>query len=215
MAKRKTAAVAGSTQVITIAPPNIQLITVEIKGESPLLQHAFSKKGPLMQKMAEGDTSKKAKRKPRDFDADFEDAKHVSSEGWTGVPASAIRNACIDVCRVAGYQMTKAKMSIFVVADGFDRRDGMPLIRLHASKPERSEMAARNANGSIDIRVRPLWRDWVLRPRIRFDADQFTLSDVMNLLERAGMQCGIGEGRHYSKESNGMGFGEFRVKRAA
>jgi len=49
--------------------------------------------------------------------------------------------------------------------------------------------------------------------RIRFDQDTFSLQDVVNLLSRAGMQVGIGEGRPASKKSKcGMGWGMFRVK---
>jgi hypothetical protein len=44
-----------------------------------------------------------------------------------------------------------------------------------------------------------------------YDADQFTLEDVSNLLARAGMQVGIGEGRPDSKMSAGMGWGTFRI----
>ncbi|HVL14162.1 MAG TPA: hypothetical protein VM529_16445 [Gemmata sp.] len=199
---------------ITISPPKFRVVEFVLEGTSPLMQARFSGKAmqAMMAKMAAGSTSKKGgQRAARDFDADFREAQHFSTDGWVGVPASAIRNACIDVCRMTGFKMTHAKMSIFVEADGNDRVDGMPLIRLHAADPERTEMPARNATGVIDIRVRPLWRQWTLKPRIRFDEDQFRLEDVANLLARAGMQIGIGEGRAFSKESNGLGFGFFRV----
>jgi hypothetical protein len=47
---------------------------------------------------------------------------------------------------------------------------------------------------------------------VRFDADQFKASDVVNLLQRAGAQVGIGEGRPFSKSSNGLGYGTFDVE---
>jgi hypothetical protein len=75
-------------------------------------------------------------------------------------------------------------------------------------------MATRNATGVADIRVRPMWRKWALNVVLRFDADQFTTSDVVNLLSRAGEQVGIGEGRPFSKSSNGLGFGTFTVETA-
>ena len=107
--------------------------------------------------------------------------------------------------------MTHAKMSVFVAADGFDEIDGVPLVRLVAGKPERVDMATRNATGVADIRVRPMWRKWGAELRLRYDADQFTASDVVNLLSRAGEQVGVGEGRPFSKSSNGLGYGTFRV----
>jgi len=92
--------------------------------------------------------------------------------------------------------------------------DGTPLIKLDAAEPEQMEMTTRNATGVADIRVRPMWREWRLPVVIRYDADQFTASDVANLLSRAGQQVGIGEGRPFSKSSNGLGFGTFQIAEA-
>jgi len=38
------------------------------------------------------------------------------------------------------------------------------------------------------------------------------MDDVSNLLARVGIQCGIGEGRHNSRDSTGIGFGTFKIK---
>lgn len=203
------------TESIAISPPNFQEFHCTISGTAPLLQARFSAKSmqAMMEKMEAGSTAKKGnKRKARDFDDDFEQAMHKSTDGWVGVPAAALRNACIDVCRMVGFKMTHAKMSIFFLSDGYDLVDGQPLIKLDAGTPERTEMATRNATGVADIRVRPMWREWNLHVRIRYDADQFTPSDIANLLLRAGEQVGIGEGRPYSKSSNGMGYGTFVIQ---
>ena len=73
-------------------------------------------------------------------------------------------------------------------------------------------MAVRNATGGPDIRVRPIWREWSADVRVRYDADQFTLNDVTNLMDRVGMQVGIGEGRPDSRQSAGLGWGTFRLE---
>lgn len=198
---------------VAIKPINFQVLQFTITGTAPLMQARFSKKAEMMEKMEAGSTDKSKKtRKPRDFEADFKAAMHVSTEGWVGHPASAFRNACIDVCRMVGFKMVHAKMSIFIIADGLDALDGQPLVRMDAGAPERSEMATRNANGSTDVRARPLWRKWSIKLKVEYDADQFTASDVANLLERAGRQVGVGEGRPFSKMSNGLGFGTFTIK---
>jgi len=211
----KTKATKSVSTLIKISPPNFKHLKFTLEGTAPLMQNRFSGKAMrmMMDKMAAGSTSKKGgKREARDFEADFEGAKHISTEGWVGVPASAIRTACIDVCRMVGFKMTLAKMSIFVVADGIDKIDGQPLVKLiYKGEPEKTEMPVRNQTGVADIRVRPMWRTWKLNITVRFDADQFTAEDVANLIARAGEQCGIGEGRPYSKESNGLGYGTFRI----
>ena len=205
---------AKKNEVVTITPPNFQRIKLVLEGTAPLMQARFSAKAmqAMMAKHAAGSTAKKGgKKEPRDFDDDFKQAMHVSTDGWIGVPAAAIRNACIDVCRMVGFKMTHARMSIFCEADGNDKVDGAPLVKLNAPEPERVDMATRNATGVADIRVRPMWRKWKLPVVLRFDADQFTANDVVNLISRAGEQVGIGEGRPFSKSSNGLGYGTFRV----
>lgn len=202
-------------EAVTITPPNFSTAELTIIGTAPYVQARFSAKAmqAMRAKQAAGSTANsRRERKARDFEADFRDAQHVSTEGWVGIPAAALRNAAIDVCRMAGFKMTLAKMSIFVEADGYDQVDGAPLVKLIAGTPECTEMPVRNATGVADIRVRPMWREWSAKVRVRFDADQFTLKDVVNLIARAGMQVGIGEGRPFSKESNGLGYGLFRIE---
>lgn len=203
---------------ITISPPNLQTLELRIVGQAPYMQAKFAEKAKqaMMAKQAAGSVAKKGtRREARDFHADFVAAQHRSTDGWAGIPASALRNACIDACRMVGFQMTRAKMSVFVQPDGFDAGDGTPLVRLVADEPEQTEMATRNATGVVDIRVRPMWRVWSAVVRLTFDADQFTAADVTNLLARAGLQVGIGEGRPFSKQSAGLGFGLFTVEGTA
>jgi hypothetical protein len=199
---------------ITISPPAFRTLTLTLKGVAPYMQARFSEKAlqKMRDKMEQGQNAKKGQaREARDFDADFRGAMHLAEEGWHGIPASAFRNAAIDACRMVGYQMTRARMSIFILADGLDKIDGTPLVRLLGPEPEKTEMAVRNATGVVDIRVRPMWREWGVKLRVQFDSDQFNASDVVNLLARAGLQVGVGEGRPFSKSSNGLGMGLFEV----
>lgn len=201
------------TQSVTIKPANIQTAEFNIKGTAPYVQARFSGKAmqAMMTKMAAGSTASKSRAKPaRDFDDDYRQAMHISTEGWYGIPAGAFRQAMISACRLVGFKMTLAKLSVFVHADGFDKIDGIPLIRLEGT-PERTDMAVRNATGVADIRVRPMWREWSAKVRVKYDADQFTLQDVTNLMQRVGMQVGIGEGRPDSRESAGLGWGTFEL----
>jgi hypothetical protein len=165
----------------------------------------------MMAKHAAGSqANKKRAKEARDFDADFEAAKHISTEGWCGIPASAFRNAMISACRLVGFKMTLAKLSLFTEADGFDKVDLVPLIRI-TGDAEKHIMHARNATGVCDIRVRAKFWPWSADVRISYDADQFTATDVANLLQRVGQQVGIGEGRNDSKMSAGMGWGSFTL----
>ena len=164
-----------------------------------------------------GPTSKtRTKRDAKDFRRCYEDAIHYADDGWIGIPANGLRAAMVSACRVAGFQMTKAKLAVFVLQDGFDATDQTPLIRISKGEPEYREDYVRNETGVVDLRPRPMFRPtWEAVVRIRYDADIFTAEDVANLLYRVGRQVGIGEGRPDSKKSCGMGWGTFTIKEAA
>jgi len=202
--------------VAVINAANIVRTTLKIKGTAPLVQNKFSHKArqKMMADMATPKSAKKAKteRPPRDYNDDFMQARHLSVEGWDGIACPAFRAAMIDACRTVGLVMTKAKMSVFVIPDGFDKADGTPLVRILAEQPERAESLVRNDNGSADIRIRPMWREWGANVTLEFDADMITPDSVVNLLDRAGRQVGVGEGRPFSKNSVGQGWGTFTVE---
>ena len=202
------------SQTVTITAPRIVTAEFKIIGTAPFVQARFSAKSKqaMMSKMEQGSTAKGKKiRDARDFDQDSQDAMHIGTDGKAGVPAGASRNAMISACRLVGFTMTMAKLSIFIDADSFDLVDGVPLVHLHGDW-ERLDMHTRNSTGVVDIRVRPMWRKWHINLRVKYDADQFTLTDVSNLLMRAGVQVGIGEGRPNSKSSTGLGFGTFEIE---
>ena len=208
-----TAKKEGTVAIVTIKRANIQSAEFRISGTAPLVQARFSEKAKqaMMAKMALGSAANKSRAKPaRDFDEDMQNAMHISEDGWQGIPAGAFRNAMISACRLVGFKMTLAKLSIFIVADGIDKVDGIPLVRFEGT-PERHEMAARVGIDGTDIRIRPMWRKWSAKVLVRYDADQFTASDVANLMERVGMQVGIGEGRPDSRSSAGLGWGTFEL----
>jgi hypothetical protein len=212
MATKKAASKAES---LTIAPPNFQTASFLIRGTVPYVQNKFSSKARDTIKATQeaGSTAKKGKkREPKDFQAAYEGAMHRSAEGWCGVPAPAFRSAMISACRVVGFQMTKAKLSVFAEADGIDPEDGTPLVKISKGEPRYVEHPVRPESGGMDIRPRPMWdAGWEAVVRVRFDLDQFTLQDVANLMMRAGMQVGVGEGRPDSRKSAGMGWGMFEL----
>lgn len=205
---------------LTIAPLRQAIMTIPIVGVSPLKVLRFSqKKRNLMATTQEaGEQSKtKRKREPKDFKAEYEDAKYrctVTEKGkeltWLGLNANGVRNGCIETCRMAGFVMTRAKMSVFCVEDGLDNIDATPLCRIYG-EPEMVVDPVRNANGSPDLRPRVMFRRWKMTLRIRFDEDQFSASDIINLMIRVGQQNGLGEGRPNGTQGCGTGNGIFTV----
>lgn len=207
---------AGSKeQGLVIAPPNFAVVAFGIVGQAPYVQNKFSAKALEMmrRKQEAGSTSKKGtKREAKDFDECYHQAMHKMPDGGVGIPAPAFRNAMVSACKAAGFKMTLAKLSVFVEPDGFDADDGTPLVKITKGAPHYTELLVKNETGVADVRPRPMWdAGWEATVRVRFDADQFTTEDVANLLLRAGMQVGVGEGRPDSRKSCGMGWGLFAL----
>lgn len=199
---------------VTITAPDIRTAVFKIKGLSPYVQNKFPAKAREQIKATQeaGSQAKsKRARAAKDFDEVYRGAQHIAEEGWHGIPAPAFRNAMIDACRLVGFKMTIAKCSLMIQADGFDVDDGTPLVKIDG-KPERHESYVRNETGVVDLRHRPMWRRWTCDLKVQFDAGQFSATDVTNLLLRAGMQVGVGEGRPFSKKSAGQGWGCFTIE---
>lgn len=198
---------------VTIKAPNFQTALFKIVGTAPLVMNKFSAEAKEMMraKQAAGGQAKKGKaREAKDFDACYEGAFHRSREGWPGMPCGALRAALISACRLVGFKMTLAKLALFIEADGYEKDEGTPLIRIEG-EPHKAEHFVKNETGVADIRVRPMFDDWSAEVRVRYDADLFTAGDVANLLLRAGLQVGWGAGRPDSSASAGMGWGTFKI----
>lgn len=202
---------------VTIAPLRFGELTLKLVGTSPLVQNRFSAKAKLkIQKTQEGGKSSGSKRnrEARNFEEDWKNAMYRLPDKSYAIHAGAFRMAAISACRLADFKMTLAKLSIFIEPDGYDSEDNTPLVKING-EPEpwdKCILPVRNQTGVIDLRCRPMWKEWNANLRIRWDLDQFKTTDIVNLFNRAGQQSGVGEGRANSKDSAGMGWGFFRVE---
>lgn len=201
-------------ETLSIKPPNFQEAQFKLIGTAPLVIHRFSAKvkAEMKRKMETGKAASSRKtREPKSTDELYNEARYISTAGWDGLHAASFRNAMISACRLVGFKMTLAKMSVFVLADGQDALEPqIPLVRI-IGKPTKQEDMARVQTGQPYVTVRAAYHNWKCTLRIRWDADQFTLKDIANLLTRVGVQVGVGEGRPDSKNSCGMGWGTFAL----
>ena len=206
-------------QEVTIAAPNFRVLEVVLVGTAPYVSNAFS--GEAETQMAEaqqqGEKAKtgRAKKPPKDFEAGYRGSLHEAEVGGRyGIPTMAFKQSLVRACSVAGIEMTKAKMCVFVLADGCGK-DGEQLVYFTKGKPAMFKAHVRNANGSPDIRARAKFDEgWECRLRVRYDADLFSAENVANLINRAGISVGVGAGRPFSSMSCGMGWGTFEIKDA-
>lgn len=120
--------------VVNIRPPNFRSACFKIIGLAPLVIHRFSAKtkAQMKEKMETGKAASSRKnREPKNTDDTYNESRYISKKGWDGFHAAAIRNAMISACRLVGFKMTLAKLSLFVEADGWDEKEPqIPLVRM-------------------------------------------------------------------------------------
>lgn len=216
----KPAALPAGDQPVqaNIAAPRFGVLAFHVRGTAPLVIHRFSAKTKqqMKTKMETGKSAgSKKNREAKSTDDLYEEARYRHEDGWDGFNAASVRAAMISACRLVGFKMTLAKMAVFVIADGVDALEPqIPLIRIHGT-PVKQEDMARVETGQPYVTVRAAYHNWKATIRIKFDMDQFSAQDVTNLMQRVGLQVGIGEGRPDSKNSAGMGWGTFEIEGAA
>ena len=103
----------------------------------------------------------------------------------------------------------------FREADGLDSVDGTPLVRLIADAREKTEKAVRNQTGVVDIRVRPMWREWsaIVRVRSRWRP----VHCIRRCQPSRAQACRwvLARSPVPRRESNGLGSGLFELRAAA
>ena len=203
----------GETKV-TITPPRMATATVKIVGTAPYLQNKFSSENrdKMLETQKAGSAAKRTRKAkaPKDFEKVYRGSMHIAQDGWHGIPCTALRNAMIDACRLTEMDMVRAKMCIFIIAQGLDVENLEPLIKIDG-KPRMLIDRVKIGIASTDLAARAVFEKWSSTFEIQWDDDVFKAQDVVNLLARAGWQVGIGAGRPLSKTSGGTGKGTFKV----
>lgn len=220
------------TQIV-IKAPEFTILQLPIVGTAPFVSNAFGYEAQEMMKAeqllgSEGSKKKKAQenkaKPPKDFEKGFHESMHqaisdevgkelLKKDYWYGIPSTSFKAALVRACCVCGVEMTKAKMCMFVMSDGFES-DGTPLVKITKGQPVRFDKYVRLANGKPDIRARGRWdTGWEANLRVRFDASLMTKDTIVNLVVRAGISVGVGAGRPFSTASVGQGWGTFEVSR--
>ena len=185
-------------QVIELKKINIQRVTIELVGDSPLIVHAWSakaKKEMLDKQMKKAKGPKIAKNPEKDY----MDAFYRMEDGSPGFPSIAFKSAAVSAAgRFAdGMKMTEVRGCFHIEGE---------LVEV-IGEPNMREDMVRIGMGMADIRYRPEFKEWRVKLPIRYNADAISLEQIVNLFNMAGFGVGVGEWR---PEKDGL-FGMFRV----
>lgn len=205
-------------QVLEIRPIELETVTLKIVGDTPLIMHAWSEKAKreMLEKQM-----KVTKTKSRDAKNPVEDfirsmywltdmPTEMTEEGFEkaieqgarfGFPVTAFKQAAIS----ASYRMgwSKDKMSLRGVF--FIEGDENQMIEIHSDTPIMREDMVKVGMGTADIRYRGEFRGWWAELRITYNKNgQYTLEQIINIVNAGGYVCGVGEWRPERDGQYGM-----------
>lgn len=202
MAKKKnddatTAPERTAPSAISIEQPKVHSVALEVTGDSPLIQNAFSQKTiEQMLRKHMGFNVQKENKVPRQC---VEDATIRNLKKEVCIPTVAFKNAMLTASmQIKGMMKTRLRPILYV--------EGQSIPVVFDKMTPRMDMV-RTATGMPDVRFRPMFENWSARIVLQF-ADILPVQTVVDLLNRSG-RVGVGEWR---PEKNGV-FGTYRVTR--
>ena len=206
------------TEVIEIRPIEIKKVTVRVVGDTPLIMHAWSEKAKRMMLEAQMGIAKGKKKEAKNPADDFirsmywltpmpEDGTMESFEeaiangARFGFPVTAFKQAAIS----AAYRMGWAKDKMSMRGAFYIDSDENGMIEIHSDTPEMREDMVKIGMGTADIRYRGEFKNWYADLTISYNANgQYSLENIVNIINAGGYVCGVGEWRPERDGQNGM-----------
>ncbi len=193
----------GKTQEesIEITAISKAIASVEIKGTSPLIVHAWSSKAKQM--ILDKQQGRKPAKELKDPQADYEASMYRLPDGGHGFPVVAFKAATVGGARYFnGVTMVQMRQALFFRGDP----SAPDLVRINTSGPIMREDMVRVGMGTADIRYRAEYRDWAALRTVVYLPSVISLDSIVALVEAGGMG-GIGEWR----PEKGGTFGTYEV----
>lgn len=205
-------------QIIEIRPIEIRTTTIRIVGDTPLIMHAWSEKAKreMLEKQMKVTKSKaKAAKNPvEDFirsmywlsDMPTDMTEHgfeaaIAAGARFGFPVTAVKQAAIS----AAYRMGWAKDKMSMRGAFFIGGDENQMFEIHSDTPIMREDMVKVGMGTADIRYRGEFRNWYADLEISYNTNgQYTIEQIVNIINAGGYACGIGEWRPERDGQYGM-----------
>jgi len=187
---------------IELQPLKKKVVTVQIEGTSPLIQHAWSEKAKKQMRMTATERRKQPKT-ARDPEGEGKAALYLTDNNEYGLPAMALKASIIGAAhKDIGLEKTKVRKAIFVKC-----KDSNGVLPMECDEPVIQEDVVRVGQGQTDLRYRPYFYRWKVALTMELNAEEMNETDLVNLINRAGFGVGVGEWR----PENGGEYGRFQV----
>ena len=209
---------AKNVETIEIKPIEIQKTTIRVVGDTPLIMHAWSEKAKreiLEKQMKKTKASAKQAKSPvEDFirsmywlegfpeemsEDGFEEA--IRNGARFGFPVTAFKQAAISAAYRMGWTKDKMSMRGAFFIDG----DENQMVEIFSDVPVIREDMVKVGMGTADIRFRGEFRNWHAELTISYNKNgQYSLEQIINIINAGGYVCGIGEWRPERDGQYGM-----------
>ena len=209
---------ATNVETIEIKPIEIQKTTIRVVGDTPLIMHAWSEKAKreILDKQMKKTkaAAKQAKNPVEDFirsmywlegfpeemsEDGFEEA--IRNGARFGFPVTAFKQAAISAAYRMGWTKDKMSMRGAFFIDG----DENQMVEIFSDVPVIREDMVKVGMGTADIRFRGEFRNWYAELTISYNKNgQYSLEQIINIINAGGYVCGIGEWRPERDGQYGM-----------
>jgi len=212
---------AVKTEMVAIKPIEMNVVEITIKGDTPLIMHAWSEKAKRMMLEAQTGKAKGKKKELRNPVEDFINSMYWLTEAPTeyteeafekaiengarfGFPVTAFKQAAIS----AAYRMKWVKDKMGLRGAFFIESDCDDMIEIKSDTPIMREDMVKVGMGTADLRYRGEFRNWSATFRVKYNINgEFSLENILNIINAGGQVCGVGEWR---PERDGQ-FGMYHV----
>lgn len=206
-------------EIIEIKRAEIVTTTIRIKGDTPLIVHAWSTKAKRTLLDAHLCIKKLEKREPKSPVEDFIDSMYWMSDEPTektedgfvaavksgarwGFPVTAIKQAANSAAYRNGLVKNQMALRGAYYIDGVGAGQ---LAEIKGCMPVMREDMVRVGMGTADIRFRGQFDNWYMDLNVRYDKNGvYSLEQIVNLINLGGFCCGIGEWRPERDGQYGM-----------
>jgi hypothetical protein len=204
-------------QVLEIRLIELETVTLKIVGDTPLIMHAWSEKAKreMLEKQM-----KATKTKSRDAKNPVEDfirsmywltpmPTEMTEDGFNkaivagarfGFPVTAFKQAAISASYRLGWSKDKMSLRGVFFIDG----DENQMLEIKSDPPIMREDMVKVGMGTADIRYRGEFRNWSTDMKITYNKNgQYSLEQIINIINAGGFCCGVGEWRPERDGQNG------------
>jgi hypothetical protein len=188
---------------VAIPKLNLNTLVVTVEGDKLLME----KMDPNVAKVYDKKKSKQLyKEDTRSEREKVDDKIHYTADGNVGFPSSGFLNGMLDVApRINGAKNFPNKIDI---KQGIRFLDSIVPINFEKQEILEGIGVSSGQTGAPRLIVRPVFYNWSADLRIQYNTDIFSADQVVNLINWAGFNCGIGGWRPSCSGT----FGVYKVK---